>query len=164
MHPALARPIADHAGRSGIPGTHLPLAFTFENGVPAVPYPRQKIRYRHHVAARGSAREVGLPCDRLGAVEAGLRQEPSARKFSGRLGTSQRHQQVMFAVRTEGMKRHRLRVAAEVWWFANHGHSADSKAGRWRAPGGAGAGLAQKRPQDRRRPGCGNASQRRRSI
>lgn len=31
-----------------------------------------------------------------------------------------RHQQIMFAVRTEGMERHRLRVAAEVWWFANH--------------------------------------------
>ncbi|ASP74695.1 LysR family transcriptional regulator [Sinorhizobium meliloti] len=31
-----------------------------------------------------------------------------------------RHRQIMVTVRTEGMERHRLRVAAEVWWVESH--------------------------------------------
>lgn len=31
-----------------------------------------------------------------------------------------RHRQIMVAVRTEGTEKHRLRVAAEVWWVESH--------------------------------------------
>ncbi|VTZ60140.1 hypothetical protein EMEDMD4_790332 [Sinorhizobium medicae] len=160
----LARQIADHAGRSGIPGTHLPLAFTFENGVPAVPYPRQKIRYRHH--GRQEDLPAKLDFHTIGWVQLKLvcgKSHPLANSV-GDWKHLKRHQQIMFAVRTEGMERHRLRVAAEVWWFANHWsfcrfYCRTMARTRWRW-----SWFGTKTPTGPAATCCGNASQRRRSI